>query len=113
MDNDETDSKAKDSRGLLTDVQVSEWIGTPVGTIRNWRVKGIGPPFIKMGDGRNSTVRYDPKDIEKYIDVHRRFPSVTASFPAPIPRIKRTPRNATRAERDALDARIRKQTEYS
>lgn len=35
-------------------------------TLRKWRVDGFGPNYIKMGDGKNATVRYKLQDIEAY-----------------------------------------------
>jgi hypothetical protein len=29
-------------------------------TLANWRCKGIGPEFIKMGGAKNASVRYLP-----------------------------------------------------
>ena len=60
----------------MTERQLSELISVPVNTLQNWRVSGIGLPFIKMGPGRNAPVRYHIKDVEQFIQEHRRFPSV-------------------------------------
>ena len=35
-------------------------------TLRKWRVADIGPNYVKMGDGKNSTVRYRLEDIEAF-----------------------------------------------
>ena len=37
-------------------------IGVTPGTLENWRVKGVGPRFIKTA-GRHGKVLYDPVDI--------------------------------------------------
>ena len=35
-------------------------------TIYNWRIAKKGPPFIKVGGGRNGKVLYRLEDIEKW-----------------------------------------------
>jgi len=35
-------------------------------TLRKWRVANIGPAYIKLGDGRNSEVRYRIDDVEAF-----------------------------------------------
>lgn len=35
-------------------------------TLRQWRVKGIGPVYIKLGEGRAAEVRYRIEDIEDF-----------------------------------------------
>ncbi len=37
-------------------------------TLQNWRYKGIGPKFIKVG----GAIRYRIKDLEKYLDDNTR-----------------------------------------
>ena len=35
-------------------------------TLRKWRVANTGPTYIKLGEGRNSEVRYRVEDIESF-----------------------------------------------
>jgi predicted DNA-binding transcriptional regulator AlpA len=58
---------------LLTPEQVAEMLQVHPGTLENWRVKGEGPPFVKLGGKRRSPVRYRRKDVEDWIytDVKR------------------------------------------
>jgi predicted site-specific integrase-resolvase len=58
---------------LLTPEQVAEMLQVHPGTLENWRVKGEGPPFVKLGGKRRSPVRYRRRDVEDwiYIDVKR------------------------------------------
>ena len=37
-------------------------------TLKMWRIKGCGPRWIKMSDGRTGSVRYDKKDVLKWIE---------------------------------------------
>ena len=50
-------------QALLDTKAASPRIGVSVGTLENWRVKGIGPAFIKT-PGKRGKVLYDPADIE-------------------------------------------------
>jgi excisionase family DNA binding protein len=47
---------------ILTDVQVAERLGVSRFTIRAWRLKGVGPRFLKMG----RSVRYRSQDVDEY-----------------------------------------------
>jgi len=35
-------------------------------TLRKWRVANVGPAYIKLGEGRNSEVRYRIDDVEAF-----------------------------------------------
>jgi hypothetical protein len=47
----------------LTEEEAARAIGVAVKTMRNWRVKGIGPPFVATGP---KLVRYRPRDLRAY-----------------------------------------------
>lgn len=51
---------------LLTPQEVANRWRVDVKTLSNWRVKGRGPQFVKLGGGRNTRVLYRPEDIEAY-----------------------------------------------
>jgi excisionase family DNA binding protein len=46
----------------LTDVEVATRLGVSRFTVRSWRLKGVGPRFLKMG----RAVRYRPQDVDEY-----------------------------------------------
>jgi predicted DNA-binding transcriptional regulator AlpA len=46
----------------LTDIQVAARLGVSRFTVRSWRLKGVGPRFLKMG----RAVRYRPEDVQEY-----------------------------------------------
>ena len=46
----------------LTDIQVAERLGVSRFTVRSWRLKGVGPRFLKMG----RAVRYRSQDVDEY-----------------------------------------------
>ena len=49
-------------RRTLTDVEVAARLGVSRFTVRSWRLKGVGPRFMKMG----RAVRYRPQDVDEY-----------------------------------------------
>lgn len=50
---------------LTSDELAKRW-RMHVHALSNWRVRGRGPAFVKMGAGRNSRVLYRLDDVEKY-----------------------------------------------
>ena len=46
----------------LTDVEVASRLGVSRFTVRSWRLKGVGPRFLKMG----RAVRYRSQDVDEY-----------------------------------------------
>lgn len=46
----------------LTEVDVAARLGVSRFTVRSWRLKGVGPRFLKMG----RAVRYRPQDVDDY-----------------------------------------------
>jgi DNA-binding transcriptional MerR regulator len=63
---------------LLNAQEAAPRIGVSVGTLANWRLRGLGPPFIKT-PGRTGKVLYDPADIERWKDSVR-FQSTTETM---------------------------------
>src|SRR4051794_8585309 len=47
---------------ILTDVEVAERLGVSRFTVRSWRLKGVGPRFLKMG----RAVRYRSEDVDEF-----------------------------------------------
>jgi hypothetical protein len=53
---------------LLTDVEAGPVLGgVRPQTMRNWRVKGIGPVYIRI----HSKIRYKMEDLEKFLEANR------------------------------------------
>ena len=59
-------------RPLLTEEQAAPLLGTTVQHLRNCRCTGTGAyaglPHFKLG----RSVRFDPRDIERWLERHRR-----------------------------------------
>jgi predicted DNA-binding transcriptional regulator AlpA len=66
MDSQEVDK-------LLTQGEVKEITGLADSTLEQWRIKGKGPKFIKVG----RLVRYRSSDLHAYIAGLRSFASTT------------------------------------
>ena len=56
-----------ENRTYLTPKEVGEIFGLKVGTLSQWRNKGIGPDYFKLG----KAVRYKREEIEKFIESTR------------------------------------------
>jgi hypothetical protein len=64
---------------LLSTKEAAHILGIPDGTLRQWRCLGVGPTYIKLGDGKKSIVRYAVQDVEQYIHERKHVPSVRAN----------------------------------
>lgn len=71
MTDPETETAA--GRPLMNEEEAAEFLNVSVYFLRSRRVKGGGPPFLKLG---TRTVRYDPDDLEGWL-AERRHRSTT------------------------------------
>jgi predicted DNA-binding transcriptional regulator AlpA len=55
---------------LLTPKRISELTQVAEGTLENWRGRGIGPPYYKIGH----VVRYDEAEIMAWLENKRVVP---------------------------------------
>lgn len=51
---------------LLTSKELSDRWKIVENTLRKWRIANIGPNYIKLGEQRNSEVRYRLEDVEAF-----------------------------------------------
>lgn len=56
-------SDARRNAELMTVQDVARYLRVPVGTLRNWRVTGDGPPAARIG----RHVRYRRADVESWV----------------------------------------------
>lgn len=56
---------------LLTPKELCDRWKVADNTLRKWRVANSGPNYIKLGEGRNSEVRYRIEDIEEFERANR------------------------------------------
>jgi len=43
------------------------YIGVSISTLKRWREQGIGPRYLKIGEGRNSKVLYPIVELDKFL----------------------------------------------
>ena len=67
------------TRDMLNDEQAARRLGISPATLRSWRCRQIGPPFIKLGLGTQAPVRYNPDDLDEFMRQGRHVPSVRAA----------------------------------
>lgn len=60
MDNS---SRTQNAFELWTETQLSETLTVSVRTVRNWRLRAGGPPWVKI----NAMVRYRPVAVERWL----------------------------------------------
>jgi predicted DNA-binding transcriptional regulator AlpA len=48
---------------FISTAQLSAWIGVSSITLNQWRARGQGPAFVRMG----RTIRYDRRDVEAWL----------------------------------------------
>ncbi|WP_248762610.1 AlpA family transcriptional regulator [Pseudarthrobacter sp. SSS035] len=53
---------------LLTSTELAQKLHKTVSALAQWRYKGVGPKFIKLGGG----VRYRASDVEAWLDAQTR-----------------------------------------
>ncbi len=63
MDVNRTSGRPESSSNLLTAEQVAVMIGVSASCLRDWRMKGRGPHFVRLG---YRCVRYRLEDIERW-----------------------------------------------
>ena len=56
---------------LLTEKEVSQMTGLALSTLRHWRVRRVGPPYLKLGRKRQGAVRYNLADVVRWTENFR------------------------------------------
>lgn len=44
------------------------YIGATVRSLREWRLKGTGPQFFRLGESMNAAVRYRVQDLDLWME---------------------------------------------
>lgn len=55
---------------LLTSEQTAAILGLKPNCMDIWRLRGKGPKFIKLGDKKQSPVRYRRSDIDAWLETN-------------------------------------------
>ncbi len=59
----------RDAHRLLDVNAVSEWLGISTSTLAKWRLRGTGPPFLKVG----KRILMRQSDLDQWLDCRRRI----------------------------------------
>lgn len=51
------------SSTLLTTYEAARRLGLAAGTLQNWRIRGQGPAYVRLG----KAIRYDEGDLARFI----------------------------------------------
>jgi hypothetical protein len=66
-----TDATAvRNDAATLTTAGLAARLGLRSQTLRRWRLRGCGPRFIRLGNGRSGRVLYRLSDITGWMDAH-------------------------------------------
>jgi hypothetical protein len=52
----------------LTTTEAAEMMNCRPNTLAIWRLRGMGPKYIAMGQGKRRSIRYSRIDIENYMN---------------------------------------------
>lgn len=55
-------------QGLLSPKELATLLNLKEGTLRVWRTRGFGPPYLKLG----RAVRYNPADVDAWLQQRQR-----------------------------------------
>lgn len=61
-----TASSSSDDDALLTEVQTADLLKLSIRTLQAWRVRGVGPLFVRAG----RAIRYRRRDISAWIEAN-------------------------------------------
>ena len=56
---------------LLNTADAAGYLGLKPQTLRAWRVRGGGPPYVRFGAKGRGTVAYKISDLDAWVDEHR------------------------------------------
>lgn len=65
--------KSREGRISIPDTEAGPILGVAVQTLRNWRSKGAGPIYFRVGA---RAIRYDVEDLQRYIDARKVRPRI-------------------------------------
>ena len=82
-----------DPNGLVDTRRAASLLGLDHATLQNWRCRGEGPPFIRLG----RAIRYRPDDLETWIESHRVAPGEAGNTALTPANTESTPRQTPRA----------------
>jgi predicted DNA-binding transcriptional regulator AlpA len=73
---------------ILSARDAARYIGKSEITVRQWRSRGMGPPYIRQG----RSISYLKSDLDQYLEEHRCGGSAPKAQPEPQPQLPRSRR---------------------
>ena len=65
---------------LWTTEQTAKALQISPQTLRAWRYKGFGPPFVRIGPAERARVKYRIKDVEDWLEKRVQDPEAPAKI---------------------------------
>jgi predicted DNA-binding transcriptional regulator AlpA len=53
---------------LLTTPEAAEHLALSPRTLESYRVRGVGPAYVRLGEGTRASVRYRAADLDEWVD---------------------------------------------
>lgn len=50
--------------------QAAKYLGVTSRCLQDWRVRKVGPAYVKAGDQRRGTVLYRRSDLDAFLEAH-------------------------------------------
>ena len=57
---------------LWSDSQVAQFLNVHRATVKDWRMRGIGPPYVKLNARSGGAVRYKAQEVRDWLESKRR-----------------------------------------
>jgi helix-turn-helix protein len=52
---------------MMTPAEVAEYLNISEVRLASWRSRRVGPPWVKVGEGRNGAVRYPREALRQHV----------------------------------------------
>ena len=74
--------KINDSNRYLSTAEAADHLGLKPNSLRQWRYRGSGPPFHRIGDGPRARCHYRASELEEWISKKRLISTCGGGVPA-------------------------------
>jgi predicted DNA-binding transcriptional regulator AlpA len=74
MTRDTRKSGSPATRRLLTRREAAEFLGVSCATMSRWAADRTGPPFVKLSDSDNGSVRYPTDALDDFLAARTKHP---------------------------------------
>lgn len=62
------------NRRLLTRHEAASFLGVSSATMSRWAAERAGPPFVKLSDSDNGSVRYPSDALDEFVSARTKHP---------------------------------------